>query len=237
MSAINRRAAGFVLLGLLVTALAACGDSEADQRKAFIDFLQTRIVNKAGVHVPNPTSEDTRSFGAYAAHYAIITDFAGNPEMVGIGKKMETVVGKVSVNSVQEFVDHRVEFRTVVDELAKIREIMNRELAKANTAHAALKQPDDLKVVYDKAFDKDVTAPVTGFSEVLPLVDKIATASLKLGDYIDAHRDKVVMAGRSVGGKDAQTQKDISALLKDVSAYRPQFQDAQNRLRATLYGG
>jgi hypothetical protein len=234
---INRRAAGFVLLGLLVTALAACGDSEADQRKAFIDFLQTRIVSKAGVHVPKPTAEDTRSFGDYAAHYAIITDFTSNPEMIGIGKKIEAVIGKVSVTSVQEFVDHRAEFRTVVGELAKIREIMNRELAKANAARAALKQPDDLKAVYDKAFDKDVTAPVTGFSEVLPIVDKIATASLNLGDYIDAHREKVVLAGKNVGGKDAQTQRELSALLKDVSAYGPQFQDAQNRLRTTLYGG
>jgi hypothetical protein len=237
MFVINRRAAGFALLGFFVTALASCGDSEADQRKAFIDFLQTRIVNKSGAHIPKLSAEETRSFGDYAAHYAIITDFASNPEMVGIGKKIEAVVGKVSVSSVQEFVEHRAEFRTVAGELAKISDLMNRELAKANAARAGLKQPDDLKVVYDKAFDKDVTAPIAGFSEVLPIVDKMATASLKLGDYIDAHRDKVVMAGKNVGGKDAQTQKDISALIKDVSAYGPQFQDAQNRLRATLYGG
>jgi soluble cytochrome b562 len=237
MLSINRRAAGFAFLGLLMSALTACGDSEADQRKAFIDFLQTRIVNKSGVHVPKPTAEDTRSFGAYAVHYDVITDFTSNPEMIGIGKNIEAVISKVSVSSVREFVDHRAEFKSVVGEMDKIRELMNRELAKANAARAALKQPDDLKAVYDKAFEKVITAPAAGFAEVLPLVDKIATASLKLGDYIDAHRDKVVMDGKSVGAKDAQTQKDISALIKEVSAYGPQFQAAQNHLRATLYGG
>ena len=41
------------LAGLSVTfLLAGCGDDEPKQRKAFIEFLQTRIVDKPGVHVP-----------------------------------------------------------------------------------------------------------------------------------------------------------------------------------------
>ena len=47
-----------LLAAVLVAAfgIAAC-DSEPAQRKAFIEFLQTRIVGKPGVHVPKPAAE------------------------------------------------------------------------------------------------------------------------------------------------------------------------------------
>ena len=54
--------------------LAACGDKEPEQRAAFTQFLQTRIIDKPGVRVPQLTAEE-KSFGDYAAHYAVITDF------------------------------------------------------------------------------------------------------------------------------------------------------------------
>jgi hypothetical protein len=63
------------MLIVIAAGLAACGDNEATQRKAFIEFLQSRIVAKPGVHVPKPTSEETASFGDYAQHYAVIADF------------------------------------------------------------------------------------------------------------------------------------------------------------------
>src|SRR5215208_463914 len=78
-----------VIVGvLLAIGLVACGDSEATQRKAFIEFLQTRIIGKPGVHVPKLTEQETAAFGAYAGHYAVIADFnAGLDEAVS--KPME----------------------------------------------------------------------------------------------------------------------------------------------------
>ena len=65
------RAAVFALLGLV---LAGCNDEPAE-RKAFITFLQTRIIDKPGLHVPHLTPEEEKSFGDYAKQYAVITDF------------------------------------------------------------------------------------------------------------------------------------------------------------------
>ena len=45
-----------------------------EQRAAFTQFLQTRIIDKP-VRVPQLTAEEKKSFGDYAAHYAVITDF------------------------------------------------------------------------------------------------------------------------------------------------------------------
>src|SRR5215472_15982281 len=63
---------------LALTGLTACGDDEPNQRKAFIEFLQTRIINKPGLHVPTLTADESARFGDYAKHYAVIADFNGN---------------------------------------------------------------------------------------------------------------------------------------------------------------
>ena len=60
---------------LIVFALFGCGDNEAMQRKAFIEFLQSRIVAKPEIHLPKLTADETAAFGDYAKHYAVIADF------------------------------------------------------------------------------------------------------------------------------------------------------------------
>jgi Protein of unknown function (DUF3053) len=238
MIVFSRRVAGFAALFVVVAGLAAtlagCGDSEADQRKAFIGFLQTRILDKSGLHVPVPTPAETSSFGPYASHYTVMTDFLNNPVMLGIGESIGRVTKATALNSFQDLADHRDEYRAVAGGLRKLREAINTEVAKAEAAKAALKQPDDLRAIYDKVYEKLVTAPVRGFNEVLPLVDDIATATLKLADYLDANRARITMSGRTVTGKDAQTVRDLNGFLRDLNSYAPKFQDAQRRLGAIL---
>ena len=58
----------------LAAPLAACGDGEAEQRKAFIGFLQD-INGRSGVHFLVPTAADEKAFGPYLQQYAIIMDY------------------------------------------------------------------------------------------------------------------------------------------------------------------
>ena len=69
------RSAARVLAATVVTALVGCGDQAADQRKAFTAFLQTRIIDKPGIHVPQLSEDERKAFGPYVADYAIITTF------------------------------------------------------------------------------------------------------------------------------------------------------------------
>src|SRR5712675_2272534 len=113
MNLLTRR--GFALAGVVLLALgaAACGDNEPEQRKAFIEFLQTRIVDKPGVHVPRLTDGEKKSVGPYVDHFAVITAFTDNPEMVAVGAKMQNVTQRVSLNSIQDLVDHRADLKSV----------------------------------------------------------------------------------------------------------------------------
>jgi hypothetical protein len=73
MSTLHRAARGALCI-LFVVALGGWGSSEADQRKAFIAFLQD-INSRAGAHVLVPNANDEKAFGPYLQHYAIILDF------------------------------------------------------------------------------------------------------------------------------------------------------------------
>jgi len=236
MKAFRLSAANCFAALALCSVLATCGDSEADQREAFIQFLQTNIIDKPGVHVPRPSDAEIKSFGPYAAHYAVIVNFTSDQQMMGVGAKMVQVTQKTSIHSIDELVAHRAEIKSVSADLAALREAMNREFAKAAAARDALKQPDDVKAAFDKAFDKDIAAPVNAFNETIPLAVDIATVSVKLGDYIDAHRDRVVVSRTSVSGKDAQARNELAAFLKALGADGARFQEAQERLHQVLQG-
>lgn len=236
MSAITRRAAAFAAFALFTGAfvLAACGDNEPEQRKAFMAFLQTRIVDKPGVHVPVPNGEDIKSFGPYGAHYKVITDFVGNAELTAMNKKMNDALPQL--HSFKDLVDRRAEVKLGGERLRESMKAGDAKLAETEKAHAALKQPDDLKTVYDAAFDKVVIKPMQGFRETVPIALDIIDAAVKLADYVVAHPDTVKIVGSSPQATNRQTQAEVNALANSLNANGARLNEAQRRLRIVLQG-
>src|SRR5438132_639927 len=149
MTALRLAAAFAIAVGLL-----ACGDGEATERKAFIEFLQTRIVGKPGIHVPKLTADETKALGRYAAHYAVIAEFNAHLDKV-VTRPIEQAIG-AAPRSLGEIAARRQEITTMADGVAAISAALDKELTTADTARAALQQLDDLKPVYDAAYDRDV---------------------------------------------------------------------------------
>jgi hypothetical protein len=234
MSGLKWRAAGFAALMLFAVGLAACGDSEPDQRKAFIGFLQTRILDKPGVHIPRPTDGDIKSFGPYAAHYAIIVNFVNNADLSAMNKKLNDSLPKLA--SAQDLIDRRAEIRAAGEGMGAVFKEGDIKLAETIKARDALIQPDDLKAVYDAAFDKVIVKPMQGFHETIPIAQEIVTAAANLGDYLYAHRDKVKIVGTVPQAADAKTQAEMNALASALNANGPRLNDAQRRLRVILQG-
>lgn len=74
----SRRAIFFLVLVGFALSLAGCGE-EAPQRKAFIQFPQTRIIDKPGLHIPIMSDQDITNFGPYADQYRIMNGFRHQP--------------------------------------------------------------------------------------------------------------------------------------------------------------
>ena len=223
-----------VLVAALPLMLAACGDKEPEQRAAFTQFLQTRIVDKPGVRVPKLTEEEKKSFGDYAAHYAIITDF--NAGMDASVKPLSGILQKGQVRSVNDIVTRREDLKSVRAGLNDMSAALKEHRAKADAAHAQLKQPEDLKAVYDKAYEKTITLPADTFGDVLPQINATYDVTLKIADYVEANKSKIEISGNSVTVTDPAVQAELNKLLQEMNAQAKNVQQAQTRLQAVIMG-
>ena len=214
--------------------LTACGSSEPDQRAAFKQFLQTRIIDKPGVHVPKLTPEQSKSFGDYTQHYAVITDF--NSGMDASIKPLNGFVQKGAFHSLGDVIERRDDLKTVQTGVNDLVAQLKQQLAKADAAHAQLKQPDDLKTVYDSAYDRTVTVPANTLLTVMPQVNGTFESGLKVADYVDAHKAQIQINGSVIQVTDPKVQAELNTLLQDLNAKAKVVQEAQTRMQAVLLG-
>jgi hypothetical protein len=226
--------AGFALI--VAGIVASCGDTEPAERKAFIALLQTQVLDKPGVHLPKPTDAEIKSFGPYVKHYAVITNFAADPEMMAIGEQMARATQAGAPRSLPEVIARQQDVQTVREGLAKLRAPLDQKLAAAEAARDALSQPPDLKAVFAAAFDRDVGDPARAFRGAFPVADDALETVLKLGAYINAHPKEVTVSGANIQVNDPKLRTELNALLQGARAKGQQLQEHQQRLRVVLTG-
>jgi hypothetical protein len=229
-----RRPFALVAIVLLTAFVTGCNDEPA-QRKAFITFLQTRIIDKPGLHVPHLTQEEAASFGDYAKQYAIITDFNDGLDK-SIAQPMAEAINRGAIRSIDDVVTRHADFIAARDGINKLHDAIDRQLAAADTAHAALKQPDDLKAVYDKAYERDVTIPAKAFEDIFPDLSEALTAIVDLGDFIERHKDKVTIVGNQLQTSDPALRPQLQAMIDALMAKSDAIGKAQEHLRLVMNG-
>jgi hypothetical protein len=230
-------AAGVRLAGLLllVVVLPGCDDEPA-QRKAFIEFLQTRIIDKPGIHVPHLTDDEAKKFGPYAKDYAIIADFNGNLDN-SIAAPMDQALQRGSITSIGDVVGRHADFVAVRDGMTQLRAALDKQSAAADAAHAALKQPDDVKPVYDKAYERDVTTPAKAFADIFPVAADGLDAIIALGDFLDKHKGEIQINGPLLQTNDAALRAQLQQMIDTAGAKAEAMTKAQQRLQAIATGG
>ena len=238
MSTLYRAARGALCIVLAAT-LVGWGNSEADQRKAFIAFLQD-INNRAGAHVLVPNANDEKAFGPYLQHYAIILVFNKDMDVSAqdfIAQAIKLGFGpNPASRSIEQMAAAPVDLTTAKDVIDKMEQDVETRLAKANTERGALKQPDDLKAVYDKTFDRLVAAPAVAFENSAKALGSGIDAALALVTYINAHRGKLVVSGMQIQAKDQRTLDELQPLMKAYQDAGERFVAAQRQSDRVLGG-
>jgi hypothetical protein len=205
----------FIMLALIL-ALSGCGDKEPAQRKAFIDFLQTRILNLQTIAVPHLTEKERKDFGKYSDDYGLITDFHSqmNEEMNGsLGPVFASLNETVTVDKLLE---KRDELQKMAESSKNWREKLVVLRKQSDTRHAALKQPDDLKKVYDQAYEKVVVQPSAVAEQAFTLLPKVLTLVVAKADFIKAQGKNVTISGNRL-------QFDKQATLDKYNAIQQQL--------------
>lgn len=224
-----------LLLTSCVFFLSGCGDSEPTERKAFMAFLQARIIDKAGVRVPKPNAEERKAWGRYAAHYDVILNFHQTLDEK-IAKPMAGEMQRGRMQTMQDLVDRYAEMKSVYANLQRFEPLLNEELARADQARQALTQPADLKSVYDKAFERSVRTPVNSLKEALPSTVATLKAALELGDFLIANREKIKVRGIMIEATDPAMQRDVQTRLSALQELQKKSQEAQRRLQSLASG-
>lgn len=220
---------------LLMVFLAACGDSDATQRKAFIDYLQANIVDARGLRMPQPTAEQSEAFGPYGDQLKVISDFHGAMN-ARVGGPLEQVIAKGSINSIEDAIARKDEIRSVRDAMKGVKAALDEESAKAQAARDSLKQPEDLKAVYDKAFEKSVVIPAKTFQDVFPNLDGALASALKLVDYLETHKDKIKVSGSMMETNDPAVQNDVNTMIGELNDGAQKVAEAQRALQKVMLG-
>ena len=228
-----RFAPRFVIALIAGLALAACGDSEATQRKTFSDFLQSRILDKPGLHVPKPSDDEMRSFGPYAKDYGIITAFHEGMD-TKVSGPLKDALQKGMIRSLDDLTQRRGDLAAAVEGFRILRTALDEELAKADAAHATLTEPADLKFVFDKAYDRTITVPAKAFKEVFPPVDAAFKAAQALADYLEQHKAAIKINGGLVQSSDPKLVAEINRLIGDLTSNAQAIAEAQRKLVTLL---
>lgn len=222
-------------LGVAVL-LAGCGSKEPAQRAAFIEFLQTRILDKQGLRVPKLTEEEKTRLGEYTGHYAVIADFNSGMD-AAVGKPMNELISKGQIRSIGDVIARRGDLKTVQDGMVALRTALDKQQATADQARAALKQPDDLKAVFDKAYERTVTTPAATFREVFPAIDATLAQTLRIAEFLDRNAARVKISGTTVQVSDAATLAEFNTMAQALQQRGAELQNAQRKLQAMVRGG
>ena len=217
---------------LIVLQLTACGDKEGDQRKAFNDFLQNTVM-RSGEHLPALSENQKQTFGNYASDYAILYGFSQQVSQA-TEQGMRPVVDELAAIRVpQDYLSRRDSLRQANSALVIVTQQIESAKMQADSSKAALKQPDDLKKVYDTAYNKVVTVPANQLIPLLPKLQALSQGAVQAGDFLQTQGNRVSF---NDGGVQFPTQDQASqynALMSTLSANSQALPQAQ----AAVQGG
>lgn len=230
----SQRSLLWMLGGLLALAIAGCS-SEPKERAAFITFLQTRIVDKPGVHLPRLTPEEEKSFGEYTKHFAVITDYNKALD-AKVQQPLREITGMRMPRTMADLPAWRANMVTLRKTSVQMRNTIDTEQAAAGVKRVTLKQPDDLKTVYDNAYARTVSDPGNGIKDMLVALESMIDSAEKLTAFLDLHKEKIRLNGAVAEVDDQKVLDEMNVLMKELNAGNEKVAAAQRKLNALVSG-
>lgn len=99
--------------------------------------------------------------------------------------------------------------------------------SQADTARTALKQPDDLKAVYNQAYDKIVTGPANALMPVIPTTASFVQDLVQVGDFLRAQGNQVAFNNNGVQFRTSQQATQYNTMMSNLVAKQQDLLNAQ----------
>ncbi|QIE97879.1 DUF3053 domain-containing protein [Pantoea stewartii] len=224
---------GIMLAGvLIVLQLTACGDKEGEQRKAFIDFMQNTVM-RSGEHLPSLSENQKQSFGPFAGDYAILYGFSQQVNKT-VDQGMRPVVDELSAIRVpQDYLSRRDSLAQATSALTVATQQLESAKMQADKSKAGLNQSDDLKKVFDTAYDKVVTQPAAQLIPLLPKLQALSQDAVKTGEFLQAQGTRVSFNNGGVQFPTQEQATQYNSLMTSLSANVQALTQAKNAVQGT----
>lgn len=220
-----------LMLLMMIFAVSGCGDKEPAQRKAFMDFLQSRILDKQVLAVPQLSEAEKKQFGDYSKGYAIITGFHHQMNTELDSSLVPVFAGMNGVNSVNALVEQRDDLKKMADSSQNWKEKIITLRTQADTQHAALKQPDDLKKVYDQAYEKTVVKPSEITEQVFELLPQVLNLIVAKADFIKSQGKDVTITGNRLQFSNQKQLDKYNAIQQQLVPLNAQLMQLSRQMQ------
>ncbi|MBB1582602.1 DUF3053 domain-containing protein [Serratia sp. OS31] len=215
-----------VLALLVVMQLTACGDKEPEQRKAFIDYIQNSVM-RSGAKIPTLSEDQKQKFGNYAGDYAILVGFSQQLSK-SLDASLTPALDQINqIRAAQDYMSKRDTLQQSVGALNLLGQQIQSAKSQADTARAALKQPDDLKAVYNQAYDKIVTGPANALMPVIPTTASFVQDLVQVGDFLRAQGNQVAFNNNGVQFRTSQQATQYNTMMSNLVAKQQDLLNAQ----------
>lgn len=225
----KKQLAGFILASLCVLLLSACGDKDADKRKAFGDYLQNTVM-RSGIQLPALSESQKKNFGDYAGDYAILYGFSQQLTRVvndGIRPVVETLN---TIKVPQDYLSKHEDLRQANGAFTLAAQQLESAKNLADSSKSSLKLPDDLQKIYQSAYDKTVNQPYARLHPVISPFQQLTKSVLAVGDFLQAQKNQVDLTDNQVRFVNAAQVTAYNSLVNTIQQQAGTYTDAKSLL-------
>lgn len=204
-----------LVLAFSLAALSGCGDTEPEERRAFIAYLNDTILAQKGVELPELSPAEKKSIGAYKKHYELLTGFQKT-----LAKETRKNTGELlalfNTEDVTALAERERSLKKAVRETEKLRKIILSLLEKTDKAKTKLAMPDDLAAVYNPVYAKVVSLPAASSAAVFDVARSAFAANLDLLDFIGSNSRDVEISGGTINLKNPGLKDELDGKASAV---------------------
>ncbi|HBV40378.1 MAG TPA: DUF3053 domain-containing protein, partial [Erwinia sp.] len=186
---------------------------------------------RSGEHLPALSEDQKQRIGNYASDYAIIYGFSQQVNRA-VDSGLKPVVDELSaIRTPQDYLTHRDSLRQASGSLDVLAQQIQTAKTQADSSKAGLKQPADLKTVYDALYSKVVTQPADSLLPLLPALQKLSQDAVQTGDFLQQQGSQVSFNGQTIQFPSQQQATQYNTLMSNISANAHALGQAQNTLQ------
>ncbi|SEQ90250.1 Protein of unknown function [Rosenbergiella nectarea] len=230
LSQMMKKVGGLIALLLVVCQLTACGDKDADQRKAFGDFLQNTVM-RSGTQLPALSENQKKSFGNYVGDYAILYGFSQQLTRA-LNEGIRPVTDQLSaIHTPQDYLAQRDALRQAGGALNVVSQQVQNARNLADSSKSSLKLPEDLQKVYEDAYKKTVTTPADNLQPILPELQALTQAVLDTADFLQAQDTRLSFNNNAVQFPTQDQVNQYNTLVGNISSHANSLSQAKGLLQ------